>query len=110
MAAWRMAFRSGADVHRECDQCPHERWPQCRDLGVAAITYDPIQDIDFSPYSSEKQFPPKVKAAWSQLAPSQKASLRRFLSEMQEEDIIYVKQKELIVGKGVIGPYKFAKE
>jgi hypothetical protein len=102
MTAWRMAFRNGKGGT--------EMWPHCRRLGVAAITYRPIQDIDFSQFPGEEQFPAVVKAAWSQLKGTQPASLRRFLYEMEEEDVIYVKQGPMIVGKGVVGPYIFDEE
>jgi hypothetical protein len=49
-----------------------------------------------------------VKEAWSRLKPNEKTSLRRFLFEMKEkEDTIYVKKGPLIVGKGVVGRYRF---
>ena len=39
------------------------------------------------------------------------ASLKRFVYEMEEGDIIYVKQGPRIVGKGAVsGPYQFDKK
>jgi hypothetical protein len=94
---------------RECTNGP-ELWPRCCELQVAAIEYGPIDDIDFSPYAHREQFPVTVQQRWSQLAPAQKASFRRFLWEMTEKDVIYVKQGPMIVGKGVVtGPYQFDK-
>ena len=98
MANWRMAFRDG-------NRGP-SLWPDCRRMGIAAITYSPVEDIDFSRYPNEEP-----KAAWSQLETSQRASLRRFLYEMEENDVIYVKEGPMIVGKGVVaGPYQFDEE
>ena len=95
MTAWRMAFRDGKNGR--------EMWPDCHRLGVAAIQYGPVDDIDLSRYSEGEP-----KAAWSQLAPNQKASLKRLVYKMQERDVIYVKQGPMIVGKGVVtGPYQF---
>jgi len=104
MNAWRMAFRAGTNGP--------EMWDEyCRPLGVAAIEYGPVDDRDFSPYATEEQLPAVMKAAWSQLKPTQRASLRRFLWEMKEGDVIYVKKGPMIVGKGVItGPYQFDKK
>ena len=103
MAAWRMAFRAGTNGP--------EMWPHCHRLGVAAIQYGPVDGIDFSRYATEEQLPGEVKAAWSKLESTPRASLRRFLWEMKEEDVIYVKQGPMIVAKGVvIGPYQFDKK
>jgi hypothetical protein len=97
MTAWRMAFRAGNNGH--------EMWPDCYRLGVAAIEYGPVDDIDLSAYAEGEP-----KAAWSQLKQTQKASLKRLVDEMQEGDVIYVKEGPMIVGKGVVtGPYQFDK-
>jgi hypothetical protein len=101
MAAWRMAFRDGKNGP--------ELWPRCQELRIAAIEYGPIDDIDFSLYPDEEHLPTAVKEAWSRLESSQRASFRHFRWEMEEKDIIYVKQGPLIVGKGVVGPYQFKK-
>jgi hypothetical protein len=93
-----MAFRAGKGGY--------EMWPYCHDLGVAAIEYNPVDGIDLSRYPEGEP-----KSAWSQLAPTQHASLKRFVHEMEEGHIIYVKQGPMIVGKGVVsGPYQFDKK
>jgi hypothetical protein len=98
MAAWRMAFRAGKNGY--------EMWPDCQRVGVAAIEYSPVDDIDLSKYPEHEP-----KSAWSKLAPSQQASLKRLVYEMDEGDVIYVKQGPMIVGKGfVAGPYRFDKK
>jgi hypothetical protein len=95
MTAWRMAFRAGTNGD--------EMWLHCHRLGVAAIGYSPVDDIDLSRYSEGEP-----RSAWSQLWSSQQASLKRLVYEMEEGDIIYVKQGPLIVGRGVVaGPYRF---
>src|SRR6266404_3591423 len=97
MPAWRMAFRAGTNGH--------EMWPHCYRLRVAAIEYGPVDDIDLSGYSEGEP-----KAAWSQLASSQQASLKRLVHRMDKDDVIYVKQGPRIVGKGIVtGPYQFDK-
>lgn len=75
----------------------HEMWPECIRLGVAAITYYPLERTDLRRYP---EFEPH--RLWKQLAVSQKVSLRRLAYEMQGGDIIYVKQGPKIVGKGTI--------
>jgi 5-methylcytosine-specific restriction endonuclease McrA len=78
-------------------------WPHCRELGVAAITYQPLRYEDLSQHPRGEP-----KHLWAQLAASQKASLRRVAYEMSEGDIIYVKQGPKIVGRGKVkGPYAF---
>jgi hypothetical protein len=84
-----MSFRAG-------NQGP-EMWPKCLQFNVAAITYDPLAKTDLS-----KHLPGEPAALWSQLAPSQTASLRRVAYEMKGGDIIYVKQGPRIIDKGVI--------
>lgn len=98
MNAWRMSFRAGTGGE--------EMWPHCHRLGVAVIEYGPVDDVDLSRYS-----PGEPRAAWSQLAPSQQASLRRFVYEMDVGDLIYVKQGPKIAGKGVVtSHYQFDKK
>jgi hypothetical protein len=90
-----MAFRAGT-------QGP-TLWPECRRLGVAAIQYDPLNDIDLSP--GEAAVP---NAVWSRLAPAQQRSVKRFAYEMRPGDVIYVKEGPRIVGRGVVAaPYRF---
>jgi hypothetical protein len=92
-----MAFRDGNNGP--------ELWPYCYRLGVAAIEYRPFDDIDLS------RFPVgEPKSAWSELAPTQHASLKRFVHEMKKDDVVYVKEDTRIVGRGVVlGPYHFDK-
>ena len=104
MAAWRMAMRGR---YRPSDgswlEPARAMWPHCRDLGVAAITYDSIQNDDFARYT--QQNPP---GGWAQLASSRKANLRRFVYEMRVGDVLYVKEGLEIVGKGIIlSDYRF---
>jgi hypothetical protein len=81
----------------------YEMWPACFRLGVAAITYYPLAEIDLSQYPKDEP-----KELWKQLEPTQKASLRRVAYEMKAGDIIYVKQGPRIVGRGVVkGHYQF---
>ena len=95
MKTWRMAFREGKHGPT--------LWPECRRLGVAAIQYDPLNGIDLSP--GEAAVP---KAVWSQLHPSQQASVKRLVYEMRPGDVVYVKDGPRIVGRGVVaGPYRF---
>jgi hypothetical protein len=72
-------------------------WPHCRELGIAAITYSPLSAVDLSKHD---HYEPRNR--WSQLAPSQKASLGRVAYEMAAGDVIYVKQGRQIVGKGIV--------
>jgi predicted HNH restriction endonuclease len=89
-----MAFRDGKNGP--------SLWHECHQQGIAAIEYDPVENIDLV-----RDPQPELKRAWSQLAPSQRASLRRFL-KMKEGDIIYVKEGPRIIGQGVVaGPYQF---
>jgi len=87
MTTWRMSFRAGSQGH--------EMWPDCFRLGVAAITYYPLERTDLSKYREGE--PQKL---WAQLKPTQKASLRRVAYEMKARDVIYVKQGPKIVSKG----------
>lgn len=89
MAEWRMAFRVGRNGF--------ELWPICQQLGVAAIEYTPVDGLDLSAVDEPD---------WPRLSSPQKTNLRRFLNEMSEGDIIYVKQGPKIVGKGIVeSPY-----
>jgi len=89
MTSWRMSFRVGTRGY--------EMWPHCRNLGIAAITYSALSTVDLSKH---EQYEPRNR--WSELAPSQKASLGRVAYEMTEGDVIYVKQGQHIVGKGIV--------
>ncbi len=95
MALWRMAFRDYTDGP--------SFWSQCQQLGVAAITYRPVADIDFSQHATDHPTP-----GWSDLQPGEKGCLRHFVHDMAVGDLVYVKEGPLIVGRGiVIGAYQF---
>ena len=85
MTFWRMAFRVGNQGS--------SLWEECRRLGVAAISYGPIEAVNFSRY--REKFEPKP--LWARLKPTQKASLRRVVYEMKAADVIYVKEGPKIV-------------
>lgn len=98
MVTWRMAFRDG-------NQGP-SLWPECQRLGVAAIEYAPLDNVDLSKHKEGEP-----KALWAQLAPAQNSSLRCLAYKMKPGDVIYVKEGPKIVGKGVVtGPYAFDSE
>lgn len=84
-----MSFRAGNQGY--------EMWPHCYELGVAAITYSPLEKTDLSKYREGEP-----KKLWAELKPAQKASLRRVAYEMKGGDVIYVKQGPKIVSKGVV--------
>ncbi len=95
MTTWRMAFR--------CGSRGHEMWPECFELGVAAITYWQVAETDLSGLSPEE-----FKDACAGLASNPKANLRKVAYEMRKGDVIYVKQGPRIVYRGRIkGPYRF---
>jgi len=95
MAIWRMSFRAGTNGE--------ELWPICYRNRVAVIEYTPVDDIDLSRLPAHEP-----NDVWRQLAPSQAASLKRFVYEMDIGDTIYVKQGPKIVGKGTVSSrYKF---
>ena len=89
MTTWRMSFRAGNHGH--------EMSYDCFRLGVAAITYGPLEKTDLS-----KHLKGQPKKLWAKLEPSQKASLRRVAYEMRAGDVIYVKRGPKIVNKGVV--------
>ncbi len=90
MAAWRMAFRRGTNGP--------SMWDECRKRKVAINEYTPFDDVDLSRYPRGEP-----QARYSQLrGTSQHASLKRFVYDMDEGDIIYVKEGPLIVAKGVV--------
>ena len=89
MNYWRMAFRDGTNGL--------SLWPQCFKLGIAAITYYPIEGIDLSPITIDS-----INDYLFDLYPTQKASIKRIRYEMKKGDVIYVKEGPLIVGKGII--------
>src|SRR5436190_13754926 len=98
MTLWRMAFRAGNQGR--------SLWPECRRLGVAAITYEPLEKVDLSKHPKGEP-----RSMWARLTATQNASLRRLAYEMESGDVIYVKEGPKIVGKGfVTGPYTFDSE
>lgn len=95
MNYWRMAFRIGV-------RGP-EVWPDCYDRGIAAITYWPgdeplgnLSDVSREEYEDLWR---RRDPEWNKVG---RASLRKFRYEMEKDDIIYVKQGQYIVGKGVV--------
>ena len=86
---WRMAFRSGNQGFSV--------WDQCLRLGVGAITYPALADVDLREYA---EYEPSEK--WRELSPTQRYSLAQVAYRMQGGDVIFVKQGPEIVSKGVI--------
>jgi len=72
-------------------------WGLCKKLKVAAITYAPVSKFDLTHYPAGEP-----KELWTQLAPTQKLSLRHLAYDMKKGDIIYVKEGKTIVGKGIV--------
>jgi len=80
-------------------------WPECLKYGVAALTYYPIHKTDLNKHARGEP-----KELWAELAPAQKASLKRVAYEMKKGDTIYVKEAGCIIGKGtVVGSYTYDK-
>jgi len=78
-------------------------WLQCRERGVAAITYRPLADVDLSQYPEGEP-----KELWDELPNACKGFLHRVVYNMKPGDVIYVKEGNEIAGKGtVMGPYHF---
>ena len=95
MTYYRMAMRVGNQGQ--------DLWPQCFRIGVVAITYCPLENIDLSQHVYNEPF-----SLWNKLAPTQKVSLRRVAYEMEKGDVIFVKSGKKIVGRGIVaGPYAF---
>lgn len=93
-----MSFRIGA--------AGTEMWPECKSLGIAAISYKPLCEVDLSHFERGE---PADK--WALLKSAQKASLEAFAYEMKPGDVIYVKQGLSIIGRGLVkGPYQFDSE
>jgi hypothetical protein len=94
MAIWRMAFRDYAEGP--------SFWPECRRRDIAALTYCPVAAFDFT----GRHLPDAP--GWAGLEASEKGCLRYFVFDMQPGDVIYVKEGDTIVGRGVVvGPYQF---
>ncbi len=78
-------------------------WPDCLKHRVAALTYYPLQRTDLRKHPHNQP-----EALWAELAPAQKANLRRVAYQMKRGDTIYVKEGKHIIGKGIVlGPYKY---
>src|SRR5262249_12950878 len=106
MAAWRIAIRGRYTKDNRWLDDPDEMWPRCRELGVAAITYFEVMDVDFGGYANPHEVPD-----WRGLKGSRRQSLRRLIWEIQPGDALYVKQGPMIVGKGIVqGGYRFDQE
>lgn len=89
MAYWTMRFRLGTGGK--------SMRALCYDHRVAAITYYPVAEVDLRNYSKES-LPPQ----WDELAAAQKFSLACVAFEMEIGDIIYVRDKGSIIGKGEV--------
>jgi predicted HNH restriction endonuclease len=89
MSKWRMAFKDGSQGF--------SYWETCKKMGVAAITYIPLEHTDLSKYPKDEP-----RELWSRLKPTQKGSLRKVAYNMKPGDTIYVKNGTSIVGKGTI--------
>jgi len=98
MAAWRMAFRCGINGY--------ELWDDCWEHKVAIIEYTPFDDVNLSSFPEGEP-----TSAWAKLRGSQSHSLKRFVYDMDKDDVIYVKQGPMIIAKGIVtGPYRFDKK
>ena len=95
MTQWRMSFRAGNQGQ--------EMWPRCKMMGIAAITYEALSEVDLSKYQQGEP-----RAGWDRLESSQKFSLKSVVYEMKQGDVIYVKQGPQIVCRGIVqGSYQF---
>lgn len=75
-------------------------FPICRENGVAAITYNPIQSTDLTKFGPQRKPP-----GWESLKPSQKGSIIKFAWEIREGDVICVRdsmRQNLMVGRGYV--------
>lgn len=90
-----MSFRAGNQGAK--------MWPEAWRHGIAAITYYPLATVDLAQHPENEP-----SELWSELAPAQKASLKRLAYQMEPGDVIYVKEGPRIIGKGIVtGPYTF---
>jgi predicted HNH restriction endonuclease len=95
LVVWLMAMRAG-------NQGP-SMWPQCMELGVAAITYPPLENVDLSEYPEKEP-----KELWDQLRSVQKSSIARLAYRMKKGDVIFVREGVWVEGRGVVkAPYQF---
>lgn len=96
MAVWRMAMRDG--------YTGESMWERCRDMGIAAYSYDCVERVDLSKYKKNGPRP----EGWQYLKGSAPSSLIKVAFEMKKGDIIFVKEGKEIVGRGVVqGGYRF---
>lgn len=77
MNSWRMRMRKGNGGL--------DMFGQCRAKGVAAIHYEPVEDIDLAAFDEER-LPPE----WNRLESAQRASMRNMAWRIHGGDIIYV--------------------
>ncbi|HHT9138408.1 MAG TPA: hypothetical protein ACFYEK_14340, partial [Candidatus Wunengus sp. YC60] len=86
---WRMAFR--------CGNQGTSLWGKCKELNVAAITYNSLAKLDLTNYKYNEP-----RSLWKELSPTQKASLGYVAFDMKNGDTIYVKEGTQIVCKGTV--------
>lgn len=89
MKYWRMAMKMGSRGI--------PMWPRCQEFGVAAITYSPVINVDFTLFPRENK-----PDGWNGLHPTQKSSLEKLVYDFSPGDVIYVKDGGMIVSKGKI--------
>lgn len=95
MQIWRMSFR--------CGNQGHEMLEDCIRLGVAAITYRALAEVNLVEHE-----PGEPREKWAKLQPAQKSSLSHVAYDMKKGDVIYAKQGPKIVCRArVLGSYKF---
>jgi len=89
MAYWRMKLRDGKGGE--------DMWDECRRKGLAAIQYDPIQQVDLRGFTPEHH-----PEEWKQLRGSQPGSMACFAWEIRDGDTVYVgdSKKRQVVGMG----------
>lgn len=74
----------------------------CRQMGLAAITYNPLSKTDLSRYGPEPEHRPP---GWYELAASQKGSISKFAWQIRAGDKLYVRDSarpNLLVGFGYV--------
>lgn len=89
MNKWRMSMKVGSRGDN--------LWPQFHELGVAAMTYPPVIQIDFNNYSTDNR-PPR----WDELSRSQQGSLNALAYNVKKGDVIYVKDGGELVSEGLV--------
>lgn len=89
MTIWRMAMR-----HGDYGKFAHGIYIP---MGVAAITYHGIAEVDFTDIPLKD-----AKIVWKSLASSQKGSLKHLCYDMAGGDTIFVKAGPMIVNSGVV--------